>query len=584
MKTLDAPWWVTRSEIHVREIESLRARGIKLVKDGCTPTGLLVLKLDVPIEGMHDLRVDAIYPALFPYFRPQVQPDDTSFTLDRHQHPFGKHFCLLANSEKWHNSYTLGWLLEAQLPQVLKFMSRDAAELKELEEPVGESVANYYDYEEGACVFTDSAWQLDSAITEGKFQFAYSTRAPLRGVVKALYDSKEKALVEAPSALVSLFPNVAWARWVRVEDAIREKNPAAILEMLDKRFPELARHQANKKSEKPLVTGIVFRDELQQGIYGDNWVFILRGVKAKFIRNSRAGPSDFAARVPELAPVRAKTVTTLGLGSLGMPSAMEFARAGFRHLKVADFDFVEAGSTVRWPIGLSVAGQLKVEVLKDFVSRNYPYTVVTPFQSNIGHAFNNAESTDQVVIPQLLKTDLVYDATVEWEVNHAFSNLSAERGIPYICLSTTPGGWGGLVFRQRVGLERACWSCLQYYLTDEIIETPRAKPGGILQPTGCASATFTGAGFDGGMVSLMGVRLAMSTLCAGQNNAYPDVDWDCAVVQLRDEKGQLLAPSWRPYVIGRHPSCHGPAHKSYALDAAAPARENADHGGREVPA
>jgi len=362
VKTLEAPWWVTRPEIYAREIEDLRARGIKLVNEGLWRNELL-LKLVVPIENMEDLRVDAVYPSLFPYFRPQVLPDDTSFTLKRHQHPFGKHLCLLANSEKWHSSYTLGWLLQAQLPQVLKFRAGDAAALKDLEEPVGESVANYYDYEEHASVFTDSAWQLEPTITEGKFRLAYSDRAPLRGVVKAVFDSNEKALVQAPSALASLFPNETWARWVRVEEAIREQNPAAILGMLDKRFPELARHQAKQKSERPLVTGIVFRDEIHQGVYGDNWVFIVRGAKPKFVRNSRGGPSDFAARVPEFSPVHTKTVTTLGLGSLGMPSAMEFARAGLGNLKAADFDFVEAGSTVRWPIGLSVAGLMKVAVL-----------------------------------------------------------------------------------------------------------------------------------------------------------------------------------------------------------------------------
>ena len=390
---------------------------------------------------------------------------------------------------------------------------------------------------------------------------AFSSRAPLRGAAKAIYDSNGRLLAEAPSALASLFPSETWARWVRVDAAIRENNAAVMLDMLDKRFPELARHQAKKKADRPLVTGIVFRDELHQGVYGDNWVFILRGSKPKFIRSSRAGPSDFAARVPELAPVRAKTVTAIGLGSLGMPSAMEFGRAGIRHLKVADFDFVEAGSTVRWPLGLSVAGLKKVDVLRDFVARNYPYTSVTPFETNIGHAFNNAETVDEVVVPQLLNADLIYEATTEWEVNHAFADMAAERGIPYISISTTPGGWGGLVFRQRVGPERACWWCLQHYLLDELIETPRAKPGGTLQPAGCASATFTGTSFDGGMIALMGVRLAMSTLCGGHDGAYPDVDWDCAVVQLRDEAGQVLAPSWRPYVITRHPNCHGPAHK-----------------------
>jgi hypothetical protein len=255
-----------------------------------------------------------------------------------------------------------------------------------------------------------------------------------------------------------------------------------------------------------------------------------------------------------------------------------------RHLSVADFDFIEAGSTVRWPLGLSVAGMKKVAALRDFVAQNYPYTSVAPFESNLGHPFNNPEAADEVVVPQLLSTDLVYDATAEWEINHALSDLAAERGVPYMCVSTTPGGWGGLVFRQRVGPERACWSCLQHYLNDETIETPRSKPDGIMQPAGCASVTFTGAGFDAAMIALMGVRVAMSTLCAGHSGSYPDVDWDCAVVQLRDENGRVLAPAWRPYVIARHPNCHGHSHKTHAMDTAAADQGNGVAGERKVPA
>src|SRR5262245_21357620 len=128
MKALEAPWWVTRPEILAREMEDLRARGIKVIDEGRWCNELL-LKLDVPIPGIGNVRVDALYPPLFPYFRPQVVPDESSLVLKRHQHPFGKHLCLLASSAKWHSSYTLGWLLEAQLPQVLKFKEGNAADL-----------------------------------------------------------------------------------------------------------------------------------------------------------------------------------------------------------------------------------------------------------------------------------------------------------------------------------------------------------------------------------------------------------------------------------------------------------------------
>lgn len=570
MKALQAPWWVLQPDRRTRELDELARCGIKFIEERALGHQLC-WTLDVPIPGAPDLRVIAVFSELHPYFRPQVLPADQAFTVGRHQHPFGKHFCLLAHSEKWLSRYTLAWLLSSQLPEVLKFKHSDAADLRALEEPVGESVANYYEYEEAGCIFIDSAWAIDPAIAEGKFKLGFSDRTPLRGVVKAVYDSNEKLLAEAPRALTSLFPDETWARWVRIEEAPRLKEASDVVAMLDERFSELARHQARRDTGRLLVTAMVFRDELQQGNYSDSWVFIKRGSKPKFVRSSRAGESDFSARVPELAPMRSRTISTIGLGSLGMPSAIEFARAGVGHLKAVDFDIIEAGSTVRWPLGLSVAGMKKARVLEQFVARNYPYTRVSAFESNIGHPFNHPIGRDELVVPQLLDSDLIYEATTEWEVNHAFADMATERAIPYICISTTPGGWGGLVFRQRVGARHACWWCLQHYLSDETIETPRAKPQDGIQPAGCATMTFTGTGFDGGFIALMGVRLAISTLC-GSNGGFPDVAWDCAVVQLRDEQGSVIAPCWRPYTISKHRACNGPAHRSEAVVAQASLR------------
>jgi hypothetical protein len=57
----------------------------------------------------------------------------------------------------------------------------------------------------------------------------------------------------------------------------------------------------------------------------------------------------------------------------------------------------------------------------------------------------------------------------------------------------------------------------------------------------------------------MGVRLAVSALCAGMDGSYPDTAWDCAVVDLRSSEGGLLPPCWKTYSVTRHEKCRNAA-------------------------
>jgi hypothetical protein len=93
------------------------------------------------------------------------------------------------------------------------------------------------------------------------------------------------------------------------------------------------------------------------------------------------------------------------------------------------------------------------------------------------------------------------------------------------------------------------------HLKDKSIPTPATDPSGSVQPVGCADPTFTGSGFDSGIVSLSGVRLAISTLTAQEEKGYPSFDWDIAIVDLRDERGNAMLPVWKSYSLKKHPSC-----------------------------
>ncbi len=281
-----------------------------------------------------------------------------------------------------------------------------------------------------------------------------------------------------------------------------------------------------------------------------------------------ASPKDLAARIPELKPLRKKKVAVFGLGCLGAPSVLEFARAGIGCIRLVDYDIVDPATVVRWPIGFTAAGNKKVTVLQEFINKNYPYTECDAFDFKVGavRSIDSEKSlpADQETLEKIVAgVDLIYDGTAEWGVQHFLTDYASICQIPYIGLSGTWGAWGGRVVRiipNRTG----CWSCYRLACKESIIPEPPCAPDeqkkGLVQPTGCADPTFTGASFDMLQIALMGVRMAVSTLCEGVADAYPPITYDIVHIHLRSKDGLLIPPIFNTYETSPNPecpNCHG---------------------------
>jgi molybdopterin/thiamine biosynthesis adenylyltransferase len=276
-----------------------------------------------------------------------------------------------------------------------------------------------------------------------------------------------------------------------------------------------------------------------------------------FVRAGRSGRQDLTTRIPELLKLQDKTVTVIGAGCLGAPSILEFARNGVGKLRIIDFDVVEAGTIIRWPFGIHSVGNLKTKVLNEFIKNNYPFTKVEELTKRIGEVRESpSQISDLDILNQALNnTDLIYDASAEIGIQHLLSDLAKENNIPYLSISTTYGAWGGIILRIRPQKTEGCWNCYMNYLNDGHIPTPYSDPAGEVQPMGCASPTFTGSSFDSGMIALGGVRLAMSTLTENEEKGYPKFEWDAAIINMRDQNGNAITPSWQTFEIKKHPSC-----------------------------
>lgn len=525
-----------------------------------------MLRLWPTVEGERVFLI-ARFPDFYPYTRFEVEAPELD--LDHHQAPFRKNLCLIGGASKnWHTRDTLAGFIKGQLPQVLKTgRSGDKAEVEGQEEPQGEPFSVYYTAYQDATVLIDGGWAIDPTVAAGELVIGVKEDAGevLSGAVLEVKDAEGRLLGRLDEAVARLYPRTLRCRWVRLDEPIREEEPGKFFGKLFSLSPSLSTPRWKPIAGGRMdVIGVLFPEEIGWRTKGDGWVFGVRlqlrgrkgygrGDNVYLARAARAGRTDLATRVPELSAVRAAKIAVAGLGGLGSPGALEFARAGAMQLRLLDRDIVEPGTTVRWALGLAASGVRKATALEEFIKTNYPYTEVVPYVHQIGNVLGDGPSDIEVLDSFMDGADLVYDATAEVGVQHLLSALAAERGIPYVCVSTTPGAWGGLVARIRPGRTRGCWVCLQYALEDESIPPPPADPEGGTQPAGCASPTFTGAGFDVSEVSAAGVRLAVSTLSAGDARAYPDVDWDVAVVSLRE--GRLIAPRWDTFPLNHHPSC-----------------------------
>lgn len=594
-RTFHPPWWVEYPDRLQAELDCLAHHGIRCERDEeAYARRVLRLRLFPVVDGTELLLV-ATFPDTYPYFSFQVSAP--KLNLPYHQHARVKNLCLLPRDTRWWRpaSDRLGDFIAERLPNVLEAGSTTEFPLAaDAEEHQAEPYSDYYLYQQGSMVLTDSAWRVPSSTTSGIIQIGVPPPAKgeyppqiLNGALLKVLDESEAVVAEASPELSKLYPHILKGRWVRLDSPIpADLAPEEIFQRADAMDLYPDRLKAQPVSDGGMrIRGVLFPEEREwrgigKRIMGDAWLFAVqlspslysakkRGkqkVKSSarsfyLARSARSGQVDFSARIPELSVLSEHCVAVFGLGCIGAPSVIELARAGVGELHILDRDYVDPATTVRWPLGLSAAGADKDQALGVFLARNYPRTKVVGAHWQIGFPRNDVSimdgSLEQDLFLELLdNASVIYDATAEYGVQHYLADLASEHRITYIGVQTTPGGWGGLVLRIRPGVTEGCWSCLQLALTDGTIPTPSwDEVAGNIQPTGCANPTFTGANFDTMEVALMGVRATVATLCAGRESAYPPMDWEVAVLRLRDQAGNLIMPEWKGFQLRRHPLC-----------------------------
>jgi hypothetical protein len=550
--------WAGRLEFEIEALEAIGARIDQRRTDGFH----LTINLTYAIGGEErEFRVE--FPDYYPFTRFELFTAPT--TLPRHQHPFDGNLCTIADpNNTWRTDDYVAKFLQEQLPRVFEAAtSNDPDRVAELEFHQGEPFSHYYHLLPSVMFVVDGAWTLPADLNGGRLEvYAVEDTNGVRGIISEVSDSHNRPVATVDPKLLRENYQRFEGRWVRLDQPLRVRTGQEFAFRLFAQEQALRKRKWHHLGRRQVeLIGVVFPEEVAWRQTADGWIFLLitKGDKGRenydLVRAGRGGVEDLRSRIPELGPLRNRSVAVFGLGCVGAPSVLEFARAGVGKLRLLDFDTVEPGTTVRWPLGLGHIGAYKTDALQRFIRAEWPYTDVDIRRHRIG-IIGNAGGGDANVLPRMLEgSNLVYDATAELNIQRLLFELAREHRLPYVAVSTTAGAWGGLVFALDPRETDACWDCVQHALREQSIPIPPAAATGWVEPQGCNSPTFTGSSFDIMQVPAMGVRQSVSLLCRDEAEAYPQAGWDYASLALRSSTGEPLPPTWQTGRISRHSEC-----------------------------
>lgn len=573
-----AKWWEENAARWELEKQALDAVGITFVEDqAALSCGALVLNLSMEWEGQ-PLRLVARYPTPYPYFPPMVVAPDLSLT--RHQTPGTNQLCLLRHGgEQWEPATdTLAKLLVEQLPIIFAGQPGGPEENNQGQE--AEPITAFLDPEQESFIGFP-AYTFDNLPTSGTFRFGLEHPAPLRGTVIEVLDNEGRSLFRSEARDETYYREckvpIVTGRWIRIDERPPAVDAEAYYRLAIAMKPALQRPQwesiPSSNNFRLDMVALLFADELAWQATAGNVIVVSKSqqaaaggkrtpVKPRLHRAELESRSNYFMRDPSADGLQKGCVTLVGAGSIGSPAAKLLAQGGIGFLRIVDHDILNAGNAIRWETGRSTAGLSKAAVLYQLLNANFPYTKVEAAQWRIGDPQMAADARDPELYDQLFRnTHCLFDATASIPVNQFLSEMARARGVPYIWMHATHGGWAGLVGRAGTARTDFCWMCHLYYLNEnrpgelQIPPLPHA-PDDQVQPPGCLDPTFIGAQVDLTEVSLMGTRLVRDEILtrtgAQTTSAY---DWNVAILQLRDESGRPQLPAWEPYTLPPHADC-----------------------------
>jgi hypothetical protein len=549
------------------ELEDFSVRGLDFELDEELFRGAdrVLLRGKIEVEG-EDVALEVLYPDLFPYTRPEVFASGLS--LERHQNPRAHNLCLLERGTRnWKPEETGAWLVSERVPKLLRLYKEGGEAMAAGEVAQGEPVSVYFQSISGAALYVPAEMlELDPELSAGSGQLCFMPNEAPQRVLRALVcklsvrsrKGKRKVIAKAEERIARRFGGESLQiRWARLEErppGFEAEDVFAAAEAVQSGFGKPPWQRV--RDGEVAVTGVVFPEEVRQGEMEDAWLFAVRARRrvagvleegSYVTRGERLSPRDLGARIPALGALPEAVVSQVGLGAIGAPLALELSRNQIDELRLLEGDEVEVAQTVRWPLGLEAAGRPKLEVIAQFIERNYPYTDVERFAHRLGITSLERRDREENEIDLLERfldgASLAIDASAERGVQQLISDFSRERQLG------ARGGHVALIVPGAGG----CWHCWKLHTEEREDQEPKIPlppfdSDGTVQPRGCASPTFTGASFDLLPIVAQTARVAASAL--DPDHESRSTVWVCAI-----PGDEIDTPRWQKFEITPHPDC-----------------------------
>ncbi len=211
-----------------------------------------------------------------------------------------------------------------------------------------------------------------------------------------------------------------------------------------------------------------------------------------------------------------KKVVIVGVGAIGSEACKELSAAGIGRFTLIDYDFFEAGNTVRHAADLNHIGEHKVNVVKKIIESRNPKAIVDTIPTDI---FNLSVNDITVLFEEGC---MVLDCTANQLVEKYLSKICTQRGLTLVLAAVSRGGLTGNVLAVVPG-ESACLDCLTKQQLNQVpasLHNIANLEDTMPDNTICSSPAMPGSGIDTREVALQAARVSLQLIFRNEGNIF----------------------------------------------------------------
>jgi len=483
----------------------------------------LIVEFIIRCQG-YDYHLKMIYPEMFPFIQPIVQPINALERLSNHQYSSGT-LCLEWGPDNWHPDITGAQLIES------------AYRLLNTENPRGEGdrslVASRHYLSLGQELrhgnnslrlycSSELLKYLESIKPDNIGQFYFKVQNQSNSVytlfiqeIKLNY-SDDWIDDSLPQGIRGIKDNLTMGYLLKVDAQSAEieniKTVDDIENLISVKLSDLI-------SDNVKSFGFLIIDPASQPHF--YIIFDYREKNSVIPAYPIISELTSNNRIPEnLEGLSQKKVGIVGLGSVGSKICVSFARMGVREFYLVDEDIFLPENVCRHELDWTNVGEHKVDAIKEILLSIAPNMNIDTVKYHLtGQESNSSIST---AMNALGKCDLIIDATADPNVFNLLAAVSKNFSRPLLWAQVYPGGTGGMIARSRPGKDpdaftvRAAYIgfCSQYpnYEMTEIINYEASDHDGKV---------FSASDADVSIIAGHAAHLAVDTILDYEPSNFP---------------------------------------------------------------